>query len=244
MAMSMKSIVFGTAFLIAGLSPALADDSYQIDYDVNVGGARIMKADLKVTIDSDDYNASLNARSVGMSKLVKKIKLNLDAKGEAEKPDLVPVSFNYERKKNDKTKRRKLTFNQGKLVSQGTDFEPKVLAAIGDNTIDPLTMLLKLGRSSNPCSGKHRAFDGRDVFDVTFANAKKTGRQLDCTLIYTPIAGGDVEDGETDKVNYKISFVEGGTAGYLPVRVSGSSTGISFDVTATEVSLNGSALTF
>jgi hypothetical protein len=238
----MRLAVLGFALMI---SPAMAADEIAANYDISLGGARVMKASYNATIGKDEYQAALDAKSVGMSKWLSKIRLNLSAQGTMDGGTLVPASYNYARKKNDKNKKRNLSFSGGELVTTGADYDAKILSALDGKVLDPLTMLLKLGRSEKPCSGKHRAFDGRDVFDIKLSNGGNEGDRVTCKAVYTPVAGGDVDDGDTDPQNYEITLAPlGGDRGFIPIRITGTTKGVGFEVSATAVSLNGAALSY
>jgi Protein of unknown function (DUF3108) len=224
--------VFSAGFLIAG--SALAADTVAVDYDVSLAGSRIMKANYSAQLDDEKYAANLSAKTVGVSKVFSKIKLNLSASGRFTKNGLVPVQYGYFRKKNDKTKERNLQFNgDGSLKTDGAGYEQPILAAVKKSIMD------------KPCSGKHRSFDGRDVFDISLTTVSADNGRLVCKLVYQPIAGGDVDDGETEPVTYSITLAPTNTAqNYVAVSVSGSSKGVPFSVDARSVSVNGAALSF
>ena len=225
--------------------PAQAADVISVDYDISLGGSRVMKADYSATLDDSSYSASLEAKTVGVSKWFSKIRLNMSASGGLSEAGLAPASYSYSRKKNDKRKERVLKFGpDGDLLTDGTDYDASVVAAIKGKVMDPLSMLLKVTRSDEPCSGKYRAFDGRDVFDLSLSGGNGAG-VVTCKVIYTPVAGADVKDGETDVTRYEISFAPmGDNKGYVPVRLTGSSKGVGFEASARSVTVNGIALSY
>lgn len=237
-------VTVASGFLL--LNGALAAETVAVDYDVSLGGTRIMKANYSAQFDDDSYAANLSAKTVGVSKVFSKIKLNLSASGRLTKNGLIPVQYGYFRKKNDKTKERNLQFNgDGSLKTDGAGYEQPILAAVKKNIMDPLSMLLKISRSDKPCSGKHRSFDGRDVFDISLSTVDTENGRLVCKLVYQPVAGGDVDDGETQPVTYSLTLAPTNTAqSYVTVSVSGSSKGVPFSVDARSVSVNGAALSY
>jgi hypothetical protein len=228
-----------------GSATARAADTIVVDYDVSFGGTRIMKADYSVIIDGSAYQATLEAKTRGVSKMFSKMKMNLSAQGTIAGEAVTPLRYDYYRKKNDKKKQRNLTFAaSGKLVTDGTDYDSAIIKAVERQVMDPLSMLLKLGRAEKPCSGKHRAFDGRDVFDVKLSGGGD-GSRVTCTMIYTPVAGGEVEDGDTEPTTYQLTLARlKGSKGFVPIQITGVAKGVSFDVTATSVSENGTALAY
>jgi hypothetical protein len=224
---------------------AVAADQIAISYDVSLGGTRVMKASYSVNIEGSTYRSALEAKTSGVSKLFKKIRLNLSANGTLSADGVLPQRYDYFRKKNDKRKERNLSFaSTGQLITAGTDYDAAIIKAVSKQVMDPLSMLLKLSRSEKPCNGKHRAFDGRDVFDVKLSGGGD-GTRLTCNLVYTPIAGGDVEEGDTEPKTYQIVLARvEATKGYVPVQITGSMKGVGFDVSATGVSVNGAALNY
>jgi Protein of unknown function (DUF3108) len=237
-------VLAAVGFVAAG--PVWAEDTIVARYDISYGGARIMKGSYSATLTDANYTAAFEAKTVGMSKLLAKIKLSLNASGKLAKANLIPTSYNYSRKKNDKRKERSLAFaSNGDLVTEGNDYDASILKVMNESVMDPLSMLLKLSRAKSPCSGKHRAFDGRDVFDIRLSGASKNGSSVVCKVVYTPVAGGEVDEGDTSPKNYEITLVPmTGAEGYIPVRIAGTSKGVGFDVSATEITVNGSPLAY
>jgi Protein of unknown function (DUF3108) len=237
------ALALSAAGVVAGT--ASAADKIAVVYDISLGGTRIMKADYGITTEGGAYQSTLEAKTIGMSKWFSKMKLNLSASGTMSEDAVTPQRYDYYRKKNDKKKQRNLTFaSSGKLVTDGTDYDAAIVKAVSKQVMDPLSMLLKLSRAANPCNGKHRAFDGRDVFDVKLSGNGE-GARVTCTMVYTPVAGGDVEDGDTEPKTYELTLARvTATKGYVPVRITGSAKGVGFDVNATAVSVNGSALAY
>ncbi len=243
MVMLRSGLMFG---LLLAATPGIAAEVISANYEVSLGGTRIMKADYTATLDDDSYSANLSAKTVGVSKVFSKIRMNLSVKGSLSEAGLKPASYAYYRKKNDNKRERNLSFSSdGSLITDGADYGATITAALNNKVMDPLSMLLKLGRSTKPCSGKHRAFDGRDVFDVSLSGNGKSGGTLTCKLVYTPVAGNEVDEGDTSPQTYEITLVPYGDQGaHMPVKFSGSSKGIGFEASATSVSVNGTPLSY
>jgi Protein of unknown function (DUF3108) len=246
MAVLVKLASFAVFASVMSSVCAFAADTVSVDYDVSLGGSRIMKASYSAQFNDDTYETSFSAKTVGVSKVFSKIKLNLSANGRLTKNGLQPVQYAYQRKKNDKSKERNLQFNgDGSLKTEGAGYEAPILAAIKKNIMDPLSMLLKVSRSDQPCAGKHRSFDGRDVFDINLSPLSTENGRVVCKLVYKPVAGGDVEDGETDAVQYEITLAPTASAqNYVPIAITGRSKGVPFSVEATSVAVNGTALAY
>jgi hypothetical protein len=240
----MRVALFSLAVLTTIGSVVQAQDTFSARYEISVGGARVMKASYGATIDENAYSAKLTVKSAGMSKWFSEISLDLATKGKVAQSALLPVIYNYTRVKNDKTRKRAAQFAAtGEIITEGTKHDAAVKAALTPATLDPLTTLLRLARSENPCQGKHRSFDGRDVFDMKLSGAGSENGRITCKIVYTPVAGGDVEDGDTDSKTYEITLAPlGGGNGYIPVRITGTTKGVGLEIEAKSVEVNGKPL--
>lgn len=240
----MRSLFLVTAMFALQSTTLYGAEKIEIRYEISVGGARVMKATYVSEIDLSAYNSRLSIKSSGMSKWLSDIKLDLSTKGSASGSELMPRAYNYKRVKNDKTRKRKVLFRKdGNIETEKTKFDATMKNAFSVKTLDPLTMLLTLGRSETPCKGQHRAFDGRDVFDVSFSAAQKTGEELVCNAVYTPVAGADFEDGEIEKIPYVITMRSlGNSYGFAPVKITGTSKGLPVAIEAKSIQINGKTL--
>lgn len=220
--------------------------SLDINYDINMGGARIMAADFQAVQDGGSYSGAFKAKTTGVSKLFSKVRLKLDVQGAVQDESLRPSAYSYERSKNGKSKTRDIRFTgKGKVQTDGQDYPTTLLPALDGVLTDPISGVLSLALTAKPCNVKLRGFDGRDVFDISTKPKSSGDGRVVCTLTYTPVAGNDVDEGDTDSKSYELTLVKGaGDFPYIPVSLSGSSKGVPFDVTATSVSIDGSALNY
>jgi hypothetical protein len=239
-----KNLTLSFVAMCLSVTVAAANEKVMARYDIEVGGARIMKASYEVILSTKNYRSALNVKSAGMSKWLSEIKLDLTTKGNLLDTSFEPNVYNYVRKKNDKTRKRAVKFNpDGTVKTEGTKYKDNLKTALQKPTLDPLTMLLRLGRATEPCSGQHRAFDGRDVFDIKLSKAGDQNGRIVCTVVYTPVAGGDVEDGDTDSKNYEMTLAPlGGSNGYIPILITGSMKGVPLSIEAKSVEVNGKPL--
>ncbi len=261
-----RSQKFAVAFLAGIVFPSLAFAGGTVDvrYDVEVAGTRIMKASFSATIDAGQYSSSLDGKTTGVSNLFSKYKTNMTAEGLVRDNAFIPGTFGNDRKKNSKKSRSTdLTWSgNGKVLVEtgdGTE-EPEgpVAKALGRNAADPLTTILRLAntQADKPCSGSFRVFDGRDVYDlalsfrkqVVLASASTEGNSgFDCKLTYTPIAGRAFDKGETEIETYGVVLAPLTMRGlrhhiYLPIQITGKSSGLSAVVSATSVTVDGQEL--
>jgi hypothetical protein len=245
--MTHTTTLAATALLIATLSTtAQAADTLSINYDVSLGGANVMRADYSATIDGAGYSSSLNAKSVGVTKLFSKYSLSISAKGTMANNTVIPVQYGYFRKKNKKTKERGISFTpEGNLNVDAATYGDGIVATVKKGVTDPLTMMLKLSRSAQPCKGKHRVFDGRDVYDIALSGEAAGKGIVSCTITYTPIAGSEYDEGDTEPTRYVLKLAPlGGKAGYVPIGMAGQSKGVAFSVDANSVTYNGAAVSY
>lgn len=231
---------------ILGFSGIASAGTLDISYDVSLGGARIMAADFTADKRADQYTGRFHAKTTGVSKLFSKVRLELSVNGRVAGGKLAPLQYHHERSKNGKAKERAVAFtNKGKVVTEGQDYPGTLLPALDGTLTDPISGLLTLTVTSKPCNMKLRAFDGRDVFDISTKPAGGDGNRLVCSLTYTPVAGNDVDEGDTDAKTYELTLVKAtGDFAYIPIMLTGSSKGVPFDVTATNVNIDGTAFSY
>ena len=215
-------------------------------YEVNLGGAQIMAAEFRGQLEQGTYSGNFTAKTTGVSKLFSKVRLVLAAQGKRKGSTLLPTRFDYERKKNSKTKTRQLNFDAtGKVVTDGQDYADTLLLPLASAVFDPISGLFGLTQTDKPCNSKRRIFDGSDIYDISTKPSGGTADKPVCALIYKPIAGDDVDDGDTESKTYEITFTRGtGDFPYIPVSLTGSSKGVPFDVTSKAVSIDGATIDF
>ena len=239
-------LLFASLILLSVWQTPGRAGTLEMAYEVNLGGAQIMAADFTGQSGQGNYSGTFSAKTTGVSKLFSKVRLSLVAKGRVKSGKLVPTRFDYERKKNSKTKTRQLAFDAaGKLVTEGQDYSETLLPSLSGSLFDPISGLFGLTQTDKPCNSKRRIFDGSDVYDISTQPSGGTADRPVCNLIYKPIAGDDVDDGDTESKTYEITFIRG-TAEFpfIPISLTGSSKGVPFDVTASAVSIDGAAFSY
>jgi hypothetical protein len=243
--MLLKQIITQSALFALLAQPALAADQIAINYDITLGGARIMKASYDASIDAKTYKADFNAKTVGMSKLFSKVKLDLSASGAIAPDGLKPKRFRYERQKDGKARKRQVAFNvDGIVVTKGAKYKPAVEKALAGNVLDPVSIVSAIGASKTPCDVSFRTFDGQDVIDLKSSPKSQTGNLIVCSLTSMPIAGKDVEDGDAKRSTYQMTLVKLADGTNVLVELTGTSSGVGFSVAATSVSFNGKEVNY
>lgn len=252
-----------SALLPAAIAASLAvaasaqAGSIELGYVVEVAGATMMKAAYRTEINGGNFESSLFGKTEGVTSMFSGYKMNLTANGRVEGNTFLPEAYENDRKKKGKkAKSTGLIWKPDGSVTVGTAQGVKsppaaVASAIGASTSDPLTAILKMAnnQSKKPCSGKFRIYDGKDVFDLALSFRKTIAlgdtSGLDCKLTWTPIAGVAVDKGETDVESYGLVLAPvnvGSAVMHLPVRITGSTKGLSVVVSSSVIKIDGQAI--
>jgi Protein of unknown function (DUF3108) len=232
------------AVLLLCQSPARGG-TLDISYAVSLGGAQIMEAGFSATVSKSAYTGEFTAKTTGVSKLFSKTRYRLTTRGKVKTSQLLPIASDYERQKNGKTRNRSLAFEDSTILTEGQDFPPSVLPYLGSPVLDPISATFAMALIADPCNFRTRVFDGRDVYDIRTRPLGGTADKPVCNLIYKPVAGDDVDNGDRDTMTYDITFARAaGDFSFVPVSLSGSSKGVPFDVTATALSIDGAAFSY
>lgn len=241
---------------LASAVPAQAG-SIELGYVVEVAGTTMMKAAYRTEINGGSFESSLFGKTEGVTSMFSGYKMNLSASGRVAGNSFLPAAYENDRKKKGKkAKSTGLTWQPDGSVTVGTAQGVKpppaaVASAIGASTSDPLTAILKMAnnQSKKPCSGKFRVYDGKDVFDLSLSFSKTialgNASGLDCKLTWTPVAGVAVDKGETDVESYGLVLAPvrvGDDIMHLPVRITGSTKGLSIVVSSSVIKVDGQAV--
>ncbi len=253
--MTVKHIAIGAAaLLLAGAwIPAQAADKIESAYDVEVAGISVMSISFEATVDGNNYDASLRAKTRGMASLFKKLEMNATSGGKLEKNAFSPASFYFKRKSGDKTRKVNLVWNPNGVANIDDTFKPEGLkrltAALNDGSIDPLSAILNvgLGGENQPCSGTFRTYDGRDLYDMIFKPKSQTADSHECEVTAISVAGKDFENALPDKAKnstYRATFRSYTASGsntrlHVPVRVTGQLEGQGFKAKIKWLTING-----
>jgi Protein of unknown function (DUF3108) len=238
-------VVWASLALVTVLHARAGAATLEISYGVNLGGAQIMAADFGATLSKTLYSGTFKAKTTGVSKLFSKTRYVLTTQGKAKTGQLLPLVSQYERQKNGKTRTRKLVFDGTMIVTEGQDFPASALPALDSPVADPISAVFAMTVTDNPCNYRTRVFDGRDVYDISTRPKGGSAARPVCALTYKPIAGDDVDNGDTASQSYDITFATAaGAFTFVPINLTGSSKGVPFDVTATAVTIDGAALAF
>jgi hypothetical protein len=244
-------------FALTGLAfPATAGNVIKAAYVIEAAGTTVMRANFDATIEKGSFTSSLFGKTAGAAGFFKGMRLEMQTTGGFDGSDFAPGNFEKSKKKRYKDARKTgISWTPTGKVEVMTDSGPAPLSAsvgqaLSQPSSDPLTAILSLSqmRGSKPCQGKTRVYDGRDVFDLTLRprdqGAAGAGKPMNCSVAYTPIAGNSFDKGEKDVDNYDAVFAPINLAGqdkpmYFPVRLVGSSMGITYKIRAVSLSVDG-----
>jgi hypothetical protein len=236
-------------FSASTMSIALAKDAeVRIRYEVDVKGVTIMKVSFTAKLAGANYTSDISAKTTGFANWLADYKMAMGSAGSVSKSSFAPVSFTRERKKNGKWKGAKTEWQQGSpRINEeggGEDFA-SMAKAVDQATLDPLTLLLRQAFNADgfPCTGTHRVYDGRDVFDVNMSGAGPSEGKIDCHIQLNYVAGREVEKAKPDAAKpdeYDITLKEMDAASlgrriWIPHRIKGAASGQTFVAKATDV---------
>ncbi len=101
-------------------------------------------------------------------------------------------------------------------------------------------------QQDKPCSGSFRAYDGKDVFDLSLSPDKPEGKKIKCKLTWTPVAGEAIKKGEKQE-SYGMAIapvqLASGRVLHVPMQITGRSNGLKVTVTVSSVTVDGREIT-
>jgi Protein of unknown function (DUF3108) len=247
-----------SALLVGTLATgAQASNVIKANYVVEAAGTTVMRADYTAELGENGFSSSLSGKTAGISNMLKGAKVDMQASGGFDGGTFTPGNFqNTKKKKHKDAKSTGLNWTDSGTVALITDDGPKALPdgvqnALSKPSSDPLTAILNMTHmgAAKPCTGKHRIYDGKDVYDlslafkklVTVGENKQTA--MKCRVTYTPVAGKSFDAGERDVDGYDAVFVPL-TLGdkqprYFPVELVGRTMGVTYTIRAQSLEIDG-----
>jgi hypothetical protein len=236
------------------ISPAwAADGAISASYSVAIKGVDVMKLRYSAEFSGSGYASGLNAKTTGMAKWLSSYKIDLTSEGAFAKNKFSPAKFSRERKKSGKRSGSSFAWSAGVpgIGAEDVAGPERVQKAVSTGATDPLAFLLQIGFSTadNPCQGKFRVFDGRDVMDTSISGAAGEAGTFKCKVTAKTIAGKSYEKAD-DKGNiidvYEIVFKQTaapfqGRNIFMPVEITGAASGQSFVATLEELNITGAS---
>lgn len=208
-----KTLLIFLAF-IATAMPAMATDAaryFWAEYRLYVTGLLIGKANVQLTISSNNYLLSAHIRPAGLGRIVGQSQVVSTTRGALREGQLVPQRLDLSWTLEGTIKSSYMDYIDGaphKFVSGYTQAEefrsknPIAIENVGVGSVDPFLGLLS-PLNGQPlraaCDGTKRIFDGRRLATLTAQDAQfvppfehdfpQRGPAVKCSVLWQPIAG-------------------------------------------------------
>ena len=238
----------------AAIAAAEPVNSVSAAYNVDVGPMTMMVVKYQMNLADAGVRSAAQIKSHGISRVFAEYTAKAESESRAKGSAITPVSFRYERQKDDRKREARLQWNDGGGVTYAPqEKEPerraKIAEALSDLVADPMTAVLRIGTAGEtPCPSTQQIFDGRDVYELSLSD-KGRGQIKDgegyngpvqlCEVSWTPIAGRAAEKNEP-RDTYDVSFaavgeLPSGRTLWLPVALSGRLKGLRFNAYVTKL---------
>ena len=197
-----------TASFVPAATSAVAADNISVQYDLYTRGMRAFALNYDAEIASDSYNAAASLRPKGLASLVVDLKMDMKSSGAVTARGAQSKAFTMGVKENGKNGAYSVRFDG--LAPVASERKPGVDGktaasldkAAADGARDTLASLVNLAvsDSDNPCSGTHRVYNGKEVFELSLSKIKDDafhdtdggvyrGPAIACRMGYASIAG-------------------------------------------------------
>ena len=258
------------ALLVAAvpISQAWAGEAFNMRYDVEIAGTRIMDISYRLDLDKTGYHSAISANSRGVLDLFASVDLDMQGSGRIDGDNPVPMAFQMGSSKKGKNNEVSVSWAPGEAPATRRSrpmagYREKAIArSLTTGMPDPLTALLRKGvlAGQSPCNGTERVYNGAEVYDLQFTVDKPDtfgvkdggvyrGPAVKCLITYRPVAG--LSNNKMQKLlskppQFNIWFapVATRTMGtvYIPVAAAGTLKGNVFTALTTKATLAGAPL--
>lgn len=256
----------GAAGLAMASSSTQAAEQLSVQYDVYTRGMRVFALNYDASIAPESYSAKARLRPKGLASLLVDIKLDMETAGSFSPKGAMPRSFTMGVEEKGRSSNYAVSFKGLTPASSkrtpGVDAETaaKLDAASANGVRDTLSSIMNLATSSeaNPCSGTHRVYNGKEVFELSLTKIKDDafhdkdggvyrGPAVVCRMVYSTIAGlspGTVEKYRKNPPTFNVWFapVNSNSLGRpinVLVGVTGKIRGKDFVTYANRATING-----
>ena len=233
--------------LVAAAPAAAQAAGVAVSYNIDVGPLTVSVVRFSVDVSGSEVHSRARIKPAGMSRVFSEFGATADAETRFEGAAPQPVSYKIVRDHSDKRKVTTVDWNGATPTYDppidNPDRKAKVDSALAAGAVDPVTAVLRMGTEGvNPCSSKHRVFDGREVYELALTDNGKgkldgddvawNGPVERCTVRWTPVAGRQADNGVPGD-SYDVAFapvadLDNGRKLWLPVEMSGRLRGLSF----------------
>lgn len=192
-----------------------APDRMSFSYNVYAGGMHALKADLNLSLGTENYAVGLQAETDGVIGSLFPWRGTYGTKGATHDGKLEPLAFESKSIWKQKVKASALEYDgkggfvESRTIKNGTStVDPAVNESLTADTADMLTAAVKLFQASSTagkCEGKSAVFDGKRRFNIVFKPDGKeiiapskyssfSGEALRCIVEVEPVAGFKPKD--------------------------------------------------
>jgi hypothetical protein len=171
--------------------------THKLFYEGKFLGIPVMKAQVKLHLDDNEYDAKVEFRAVGLAGFFVRSTVAARSRGLVEGNQLVSQLYTHVEEMPNKTRSVAIDrTGEAVRVSVEPRFgklgEPPASETQIAEATDPLAGLLNLGL--NGCTQSVGVFDSKRRYDLAVRVPATAQRDNQCTLGYQPIAGFDAED--------------------------------------------------
>jgi len=205
---SAARVAVSIAVLVLGVAgEARADETINLDYDFYGNGIRVLTLGFDAAVGRKDYEARYAIKTKGLASLFSDSETVSKSQGSIKGNQVIAARFDSE-SDNDKGKRQ-ITVTWGKTRLAKTvrsydiddDKELAIQKAMKPGVPDPVSAMLQatLFDASKPCESSFTVYDGKHIFELTYAylgrgkvhlnNGLFAGQAYKCSLSYRPVAG-------------------------------------------------------
>lgn len=179
--------------------------SVELKFDILAHGTRAYDLGINYHLSPSDYRASARAATTGLVGLFVDETLTMAANGSLGKGAVRPASFKYSSREGKDEKTARIRWDGGSIkvdrsFKMADAREHDLNEAVDKSLPDPLSGILAatMSPSGQPCSGRQRVFDGKEVFELSFSylgrenvndSGAYRGPAYKCRVQYRSVAG-------------------------------------------------------
>jgi len=235
-----------------------ATDGIRVLYNGYFLGFRVMKADVRATLDGDSYQSEAVFRTAGLAGMFKDSRIEASVNGEVNGHGIEPGHYEHRNLASSKNRLIQIDFTPDDVVPTitppfGSMGQPPATHDERMGTFDPVSAFLTISLEGGdaPCERTVPVFDSKQRYDlrlepVAFERIDVRGFDGEgwhCNVYYDPVSGFDPED-LADPEDYarpmQIWLADLGDGRWAPVRVRARVSGVPVSVEAKRVELSDS----
>ncbi len=184
-----RSGIFAMFLALPGLVTAQTQ-SFNYLFDISLGIAKVGEMRVNADINGASYTASGVLESTGVAGAIFDVRYETTVRGTTDHPwHFVPQNYTSISIEKDDRSDVNISFS-GNRISGVSHTPPRDVSvpAVSD-AIDPMTLIYFLVRpvpAENVCGGTFKMFDGREVMNVAYTNARRfNDGRIECSVTYS-----------------------------------------------------------